>query len=42
MVTCSAENLTALTLPAYQTGGLPVVFRELALRETLSWEELGT
>jgi hypothetical protein len=37
-----SSALTGFTLLAYQTGGLPVVFRELALRETLSWEELGT
>ena len=35
-------RITALTRPAYQPGSLPGVFRGLATRETLSWEELGT
>ena len=34
--------LAACARLTYQPGGLPGVFRELALRETISWEELGT
>ena len=34
--TASLKRLTALTLAAYQTGSLPVSFRGLAARETLS------
>ena len=36
------ERITALTRPAYRPGSLPGVFRDLAVRETRSWEELGT
>jgi hypothetical protein len=33
----AAEQITLLTRLTYQPSGLPGVFRELALRETISW-----
>ncbi len=36
------ERITPLPCLTYQPPGLDGVFRDLAVRETISWEELGT
>jgi hypothetical protein len=38
----AAEWITPLIRLTHQPGSLPGVLRDLAVRETVSWEELGT